>query len=111
MYDPRALHAIFLKDQEKEVFTRDLSFTTYVMLTLLYIGATASHPQSVLHSGLNILLGPGLLTTAGAVHRKQRRMLQPVFSATHLRNMTPTFYDITRKVRSRDSPGLSNGVD
>ena len=46
-----------------------------------------------------MLLGPGLLGTAGAAHRKQRRMLQPVFSVAHLRNMTPTFYDITRKVR------------
>ena len=93
------------------MFTRDLSFTTYVMPTLLYIGATASHPQSVLHSGLNILLGPGLLTTAGAVHKKQRRMLQPVFSATHLRSMSPIFYEITRKVRSRDSPEPSNDVN
>ncbi|KAM5541912.1 hypothetical protein V8D89_004222 [Ganoderma adspersum] len=77
VYDPKALHAIFVKDQEKDVFTRDLAFTT----------------------GLNVLLGPGLLTTAGSVHRKQRRMLQPVFSVAHLRNMTPTFYEITRKLR------------
>ncbi|PIL33307.1 cytochrome P450 [Ganoderma sinense ZZ0214-1] len=77
VYDPRALHAIFVKDQEKDVFTREPLTTT----------------------GANILLGPGLLATAGAVHKKQRRMLQPVFSVAHLRNMTPTFYDITRKLR------------
>ncbi|PIL33301.1 cytochrome P450 [Ganoderma sinense ZZ0214-1] len=77
VYDPRTLHAIFVKDQEKDVFTRDIAFTT----------------------GLKLLLGTGLLTTAGAEHRKQRRILQPVFSVAHLRNMTPTFYDITRKLR------------
>ncbi|KAM5541911.1 hypothetical protein V8D89_004221 [Ganoderma adspersum] len=77
VYDPRALHAIFVKDQEKDIFTRD----------------------PVSSTGARVILGPGLLATAGTVHRKQRRMLQPVFSVTHLRNMTPTFYDITRKLR------------
>ena len=46
-----------------------------------------------------IFLGPGLLTTEGQQHRRQRKMLNPVFSAAHLRHMNSLFYDITDKVR------------
>ena len=60
---------------------------------------TASHRLSIFYRGVKIVLGPGLLATGGDVHRKQRRMLQPVFSVAHLRNMTPTFYGVTKKVR------------
>ncbi|PIL33302.1 cytochrome P450 [Ganoderma sinense ZZ0214-1] len=87
VYDPRALHAIFVKDQEKEIFTRD--------------------PLAV--TGAGILLGPGLLATAGAAHRKQRRMLQPVFSVAHLRNMAPTFYGIAKKLRTAIESRVRDG--
>ena len=44
-------------------------------------------------------LRPGLLTTEGAQHRKQRKMLAPVFSIAYLRGITPVFYETTHKVR------------
>ena len=47
-----------------------------------------------------IFLGPGLLTTEGQQHRRQRKMLNPVFSAAHLRHMNGLFHDITDKVRA-----------
>ena len=50
------------------------------------------------HSAMHALLGPGLLTTVGAQHKRQRKLLNPVFSAAHLRNMTDIFYGITHKV-------------
>ena len=31
MYDPRALHAIFVKDQDKDIFMRDHLATTYAI--------------------------------------------------------------------------------
>lgn len=63
--------------------------------------------------------GPGLLATHGTVaqascqiaiaflidnsegdhHRKQRKMLNPVFSINHMRHMTPIFYRVARRVR------------
>ena len=43
-------------------------------------------------------LGPGLLVTEGAQHRKQRKMLTPVFSIAYLRNVTPLFYETSHKV-------------
>lgn len=32
------------------------------------------------------------------MHRRQRKMLNPVFSGAHMRDMTPIFYDIAHKV-------------
>lgn len=46
-----------------------------------------------------MLLGPGLFSVNQGVHRKQRKMLNPVFAAEHLRKMTPVFYTVARNVR------------
>lgn len=46
---------------------------------------------------------PHLLITpfrAGETHRRQRRMLTPVFSAKHLRTIVPIFHRVTDKARS-----------
>ena len=63
------------------------------------------------------MLGPGILSVTGNMvspiiesgnlmrsvicsgdaHRKQRKMLTPVFSAKHLRALVPVFYQVTRK--------------
>ncbi|EJF55944.1 cytochrome P450 [Dichomitus squalens LYAD-421 SS1] len=75
VYDPKALHSIYLKDQDS-----------------YYRGE-----QSV--SGVRLTLGPGLLGTSGALHKKQRKMLNPVFSGAHMRNLTPLFYDVAGKLR------------
>ncbi|RPD55311.1 cytochrome P450 [Lentinus tigrinus ALCF2SS1-7] len=75
LYDPKALHSVFIKDVEN--FPHDLN------------------PSN----DLRFLLGPGLLTTEGSQHRRQRKILNPVFSVAHLRNMTNIFYDIAHKLR------------
>ncbi|KAI0628868.1 cytochrome P450 [Trametes polyzona] len=74
--DPRALHSILIKDME--YYPKKLSGQTTEM---------------------DLLLGPGLLTTEGAQNRKQRKLLNPVFSVGHLRHMTHIFYGIARKLR------------
>lgn len=45
-----------------------------------------------------LLFGPSLLGTYGATHKKQRKMLNPVFSGAHMRNVTPLFYDVADRV-------------
>ena len=46
---------------------------------------------------------------SGDHHRKQRKMLNPVFSINHMRRMIPIFNDVSRKVRaSRDMPHVLN---
>ncbi|OJT02968.1 Cytochrome P450 6a2 [Trametes pubescens] len=46
----------------------------------------------------HMMLGPGLLSVSGDMHRKQRKMLTPVFSAKHLRTVVPIFYRVTDKL-------------
>ena len=52
-----------------------------------------------LRRGLNLLIGPGLLSATGDIHRRQRKMLNPVFSAAYMRGITPFFYEVVGKVR------------
>lgn len=59
---------------------------------------TATHTYHVT-SDFMVLLGPGLLSTEGVQHKKQRKLLNPVFSAAHLRNMSHIFYNVAHKVR------------
>ncbi|KAI0806688.1 cytochrome P450 [Fomes fomentarius] len=74
-YDPKAMHSILVKDVEH--WRKSLA------------------PSDDFH----LFLGDGLLTTEGAQHRRQRKMLNPVFSAAHLRNMTHIFYELAHKLR------------
>ncbi|KAI0816956.1 cytochrome P450 [Trametes gibbosa] len=83
VYDPRALYSITIKDQE--IWEKRMSsFNT-------------------------LLLGPGLLTTEGSQHRKQRKMLTSAFSTAHLRNATPLFYETAHKLRDAIEGELREG--
>ena len=63
-------------------------------------GLTTVHGTSIFYSSQQKCNGD-----LGTHHRKQRRMLNPVFSASHMRNLTPVFYEITHKVRPVGFPG------
>ncbi|KAF8955779.1 cytochrome P450 [Flammula alnicola] len=88
VFDPKALHHIFVKDQYK--FEETAQF--------IQINRT--------------VFGEGLLGTLGEQHRKQRKMLNPVFSIAHMRNMgmsIPIFYNITYKLRDAFSSKVKDG--
>ncbi|KAI0635731.1 cytochrome P450 [Trametes polyzona] len=72
VYDPTALHHILVKDQH--VYEEGRFF---------------------LRSN-ELVFGKGLLSTVGDQHKKQRKMLNPVFSPNHMRYMIPTFYEVGR---------------
>ncbi|KAL1745738.1 cytochrome P450 [Schizophyllum fasciatum] len=74
--DPKALHHVVVKDQD------------------IY----EEHPHFV--SANSILFGQGLLTTLGDHHKKQRKLMNPVFSTAHMRNMIPIFYEVIGALRS-----------
>ncbi|KAJ7931394.1 cytochrome P450 [Mycena leptocephala] len=76
VFDPKALHQILVKNQD--IFEE--TATTIC--------------------GSRLLFGEGLLSTSGEQHRKQRKILTPVFSAAHLRQMVPIFFDVAKKVRT-----------
>ncbi|KAI0628771.1 cytochrome P450 [Trametes polyzona] len=84
-YDPRAMHSIFVKDTD--VFDENEAIMT----------------------SFSLLLGPGLLATRGAQHRRQRKMLNPVFSAKHMRDMTPTFNEIVGRLREAIAARVQDG--
>lgn len=75
-------------------------------------------------SAINLTLGPGLFgvhgsvlslhvyrkifltyTNLGASHRRQRKMLNPVFSIKHMRELTPIFYEVAHRVRLSELRG------
>ncbi|KAI0761469.1 cytochrome P450 [Trametes elegans] len=85
-YDPRALHSIFVKDQD--VFEENDGLLATFMTTL----------------------GPGLLATVGQQHRRQRKMLNPLFSAKHLREMTPIFNDIIQRLQDAITSRVKQGT-
>ncbi|KIP09650.1 hypothetical protein PHLGIDRAFT_116131 [Phlebiopsis gigantea 11061_1 CR5-6] len=47
-----------------------------------------------------MIFGPSILTTLGEQHRKQRKLVNPVFSSNHMRHMTPIFYDVVYRLRA-----------
>ncbi|KAJ3889725.1 cytochrome P450 [Lentinula edodes] len=55
-----------------------------------------------------LLFGKGLLSTIGEHHRKQRKMLNPVFSIAHMRSMMPIFYDVVDQLQNALSQRVRN---
>ncbi|OCH90422.1 cytochrome P450 [Obba rivulosa] len=73
--DPRALHNIVVKEQH--VFEETDMFIL----------------------GNKIIFGEGLISTLGEQHRKQRKMLTPVFSLADMRDLLPVIQPIADKMR------------
>ncbi|KZV66370.1 cytochrome P450 [Peniophora sp. CONT] len=48
---------------------------------------------------LEYMFGPGLVSTNGPRHRRQRRMLNPLFSTAHMRRSAPLIHSIAMKYR------------
>ncbi|KAJ6577991.1 cytochrome P450 [Mycena capillaripes] len=72
--DPLALHQVTVKDQD--IFEQT---TTFVQ-------------------GNGVIFGSGLLSTTGEHHKKQRRVLNPVFSSSHMRDVSPVIYEVVHKL-------------
>ncbi|KAH9929175.1 cytochrome P450 [Fomitopsis serialis] len=87
VFDPAALSSIIVKDQ--------------------YIYEEAPEFLASMHC----MLGDGLLATLGERHRKQRRLLNPVFSIAHMRHMLPIFYSITSKLQEAITVRVKAGQD
>ncbi|TDL20047.1 cytochrome P450 [Rickenella mellea] len=85
--DPLALHHIVVKDQ------------------YIYEETSAFITQNL------IVFGKGLLSTLGEHHRKQRKMLNPVFSMKHMRDLLPVFYPIAHQVRDVLARQVRSGAE
>ncbi|KAH9915036.1 cytochrome P450 [Epithele typhae] len=84
--DLKAMHSVLVKDQE--IFLR------------------GSETRSV----VNLIVGPGLLQTVGPQHRRQRKLLIPVFSGAHMRDLTPMFLEVTGRLRSALESRIRDGA-
>ncbi|KAJ3774512.1 cytochrome P450 [Lentinula raphanica] len=84
-FDAKAMHTILVKDQD--VFEESDGF---------------------IESNL-LIFGDGLLGSLGHRHRKQRKMLNPVFSAAHMREMIPTFLHVSHQLESALKAKLRKG--
>lgn len=86
--DPRALYHIFVKDHE------------------------TIWDESPIFVKVNLrIFGPGLVSTLGPQHRKQRKLVNPVFSAKHLRDTTPALDEVTTKLADVMSKLAGNGKE
>ncbi|KAI0318198.1 cytochrome P450 [Amylostereum chailletii] len=47
-----------------------------------------------------LVFGPGLLSTLGSTHKKQRKLLNPAFSTNHMRRLVPMFQSITMELQN-----------
>lgn len=72
--DPRALHHIVVKEQD-----------VYEEPDMFIIGN-------------RLIFGEGLISTLGEQHRKQRKMLNPVFSMGNMRDLLPTIQPIASQL-------------
>ncbi|KAH9895766.1 cytochrome P450 [Cubamyces lactineus] len=85
VYDPVAMHSIVLKDQH--IYEEMGWFMNFALDSF----------------------GPGVLSTTGETHRKQRKMLSPVFSSKNLRRITPVFYEVVSRLKSAITSRLESG--
>lgn len=84
-YDPKAMHHVLVKDQD------------------LYDETSAFIANN------RVMFGPGLFSVKGETHRKQRKMLNPVFSVAHLRHMVPTFFEVSKQLSDTLAKKVDNG--
>ncbi|KAJ3899493.1 cytochrome P450 [Lentinula edodes] len=87
----------------KQLYT----FDTKAMHHILVKEGALFQPHRI-ESGA-LLLGKGLLNTTGEHHRKQRKMLNPVFSIAHMRSMMPIFHTVVDQLRDALLHRVQNG--
>ena len=102
--DPQALQSILLRDQD--IFEESSWLVEYVR-DLHSLPAVHLSDYTLFCRWNKIIFGKSLLSTHGAVHRKQRKLLNPVFSIAHMRHLTPIFYGVAERV-SRPSMSLQD---
>ncbi|KAJ4470157.1 cytochrome P450 [Lentinula aciculospora] len=86
-FDPKAMHTMLVKDSD--IFEESAGFIEF---------------------NRNVF-GKGLLGTVGDYHRKQRKMLNPVFSAAHMREIVPIFFDVSHRLKDALIKQLEAGLN
>ncbi|KAI0731458.1 cytochrome P450 [Fomitopsis betulina] len=79
-------------------------------LTLNYLFSDTNlvEQSSFIGETYRLLLGPGLMSSVGERHRRQRKTLNPVFSQRNLKEMLPVFYGVIHKLQGAIDAQLQN---
>ncbi|KAF5327790.1 hypothetical protein D9619_004946 [Psilocybe cf. subviscida] len=85
VHDPKLLHHILVK--ELDIFEE----------------------QDLFIEANRLFFGEGVLASLGDRHRMHRKMLSPMFAPQHLRELTPIFYTVARKVQKAYCSVVANG--
>ncbi|KAH9936146.1 cytochrome P450 [Fomitopsis serialis] len=88
--DPKALHTVLIK--EEHIFLETPEFIACVHVLLTMRGDARLHLES-------------------AQHGRQRKLLNPVFSVSHMRHMLPLFYNVVYKLRAAIESRVSDSED
>lgn len=62
-------------------------------------------------NSVKVLLGDGLATSGKALHSKQRRLLNPIFSPFNLDKMSETMNELTVQEMKKLDPNVSDNID
>ncbi|KAJ1300972.1 hypothetical protein OPQ81_003396 [Rhizoctonia solani] len=76
------------------LFTADIRALTYIMTHT----DTFPKPDNI-RQNLADLLGYGLISAEGDVHRRERRIMSPSFGPAQIRELVPIFWDKSNKLR------------
>ncbi|EIN13011.1 cytochrome P450 [Punctularia strigosozonata HHB-11173 SS5] len=87
VFDPRALYHVLVKDQN--VYIKPHTRTGKTLTALVF--------------------GRGLLSTYGDRHKKQRKMMNPVFSMGHMKYMVSQFYQVSHQLCDALTSELATG--
>ncbi|ORY84134.1 cytochrome P450 [Leucosporidium creatinivorum] len=58
-------------------------------------------PPKSIRKIIGIMVGEGLLFAQGDAHRRQRKIMNPSFAPLHLRELLPSFFEATYKLRDK----------
>ncbi|UZJ57204.1 hypothetical protein CBS101457_006524 [Exobasidium rhododendri] len=98
---PAEAHIQWIKDLQSNVYVyRGALYSPRLMMAdsramnyVLGQGQSYEYPKPEgSRKFLEELLGNGLLVAEGDVHKRQKKILQPAFSVSAIRNLTPTFF-------------------
>ncbi|KAH9934006.1 cytochrome P450 [Epithele typhae] len=95
MFGSKWQDTLTFSTQKKWLYIVDPLALSHVVLKDQHI-----YEEAPLFLALNrLLFGPSVLVTVGDHHKRQRKLLNPVFSTNHMRDMLPIFYQITERLR------------
>ncbi|KZT24183.1 cytochrome P450 [Neolentinus lepideus HHB14362 ss-1] len=87
---------------EKQIFTSDCAAISAIL------NDPDMFPHTEEYNSIGrLILGPGMIGAQGQQHKRLRKMLNPIFSTSNIRELTGAFFGIAHKLRDRLEQQLS----